>query len=1343
LLIRFRFKLLLGLGLLAGATAFALFSKQPPLPQSRAVSILPTVRVKTTSHLAAPRQNTGFLRITPSNDGQSFAPILDLKERDPHSRFQNPAKPVCPIFPKQFTEPVRVRCGIADVSCRPIGASPESVGTIADNGDLVYSNAFTGCDVSYRCMPLKTEEFITVKDASALTRWTWELDTHGLTPRLTAASTIELLDASGVPRLRINAPDGKDAEGKLLSAGKELKLELYGNRVALSTDLRGCELPVVIDPSWSSTGSIAIGRENHTATLISNGNVLIAGGWQGSSHVAACELYDFSTGVWTSGGTLATARQDHTMTLLPNGKVLVAGGRTGFTATSSTVSCELYDPATNSWGSAASLATARCTHTAVLLGNGKVLVSGGSNGSALASCELYDPANDSWSPAGTLNFARFLHASLLTSNGNVVAIAGGNGGSPVSSCEIYDPGSDSWIPLGSLIQGRYYHRASLLNDGTVLVTGGDNGSYLASCEIYDPSNGTTFTTASLSTARRLHRATVLGDGEVLVTGGSNGTPLASCEIYDPHTKTWRGMPSLAQIRYYHTVMFYNNVVLVAGGYSGSFYISSSEILTLAPTAVSSTVQTHFGVAKSITLSSDSIAASYSMSTLPAHGSLSGTPPNLIYSPMPSFVGTDHFSYTATDSLGTGPAATVTINVTDTAPVVTNLSLPVHTGFALPVVLPATDGDSDMLTFSIVTPPAHGTLSGTLPNVTYTSGAYAGPDSFTFNANDGALDSNVALVSINVTDTAPVANAQNVNTHFNTGVVINIVATDADADPLTYTRTAPTHGTLTGVAPSFQYTPDAGYAGADSFTINANDGTLDSNVALVSINVTDTAPVANAQIVSTHLNMGVVINIVATDADADALTYTRTAPTHGTLTGVAPNFQYTPDAGYAGADSFTFNANDGLLDSNLAIININITDTDPISTPQNLSIHSGVAKAIILAATDADNDPLTYSIVAQPAHGTLTGTPPNVTYISAAFAGPDRFSFKTNDSMADSNVAVVSITVTDEPPQVSLLASPTILIEGQSAHFDSGATDPDGDPLTFSWDFGDSGTSTGANPTHFYATAGVYTATVTVTDISGATVTQSITINVFHDSDRPTARFTSSALNGFVGQPLGFDATFSTDPLNNIVSYDWDFGDGSPHGSGQAISRTYTAEGTYTVTLTITDARGLTDTTALTMVVLPAAQAGLLNPNIKYSVNWNRSATNADALNLNATVNVGNIPVSSTSPLSLNIVGQTFTGTSATKLVLPRAVKSGPEVKWKVKAVTKKGTPKGTYALTCSIKHASLGLAFALAGATGTKTGAAKIPVRLGVGGSSFASGIQSSFKFGSNGKASGGGEASK
>src|SRR5262249_50283735 len=123
-----------------------------------------------------------------------------------------------------------------------------------------------------------------------------------------------------------------------------------------------------------NTGSLVTARFAHAATLLPNGQVLVAGGLDGSGAVlASAELYDPSTGTWTATGSLATGRFLHTATLLPNGKVLVAGGQ----APSSTASATLYDPASGTWTATGSLSVARAGHTATLLSNGKVLVAGG------------------------------------------------------------------------------------------------------------------------------------------------------------------------------------------------------------------------------------------------------------------------------------------------------------------------------------------------------------------------------------------------------------------------------------------------------------------------------------------------------------------------------------------------------------------------------------------------------------------------------------------------------------------------------------------------------------------------------------------------------------------------------------------------------------------------------------------------------------------------------------------------------------------------------------------------------------------------------------------------------
>jgi WD40 repeat protein len=288
--------------------------------------------------------------------------------------------------------------------------------------------------------------------------------------------------------------------------------------------------------TWTATGSLATARQEHSATLLPNGQVLVAGGFDGSGTVlASAELYDPASGTWTATGSLATARHRHAATLLPNGQVLVAGGVDNF---NSLANAELYDPASGTWTATGSLNTARLSHTATLLPDGKVLVVGGDRSaqvfSALASAELYDPASGTWTATGSLITARASHAATLLPNGQVL-VAGGVGQPPelLASAELYDPASGTWTATGSLATAREEHSATLLPNGKVLVAGGIGTiNFPAIAELYDPASGTWTATGSLITARYAHTATLLPNGNVLVAAGNGGSgSLASAELY--------------------------------------------------------------------------------------------------------------------------------------------------------------------------------------------------------------------------------------------------------------------------------------------------------------------------------------------------------------------------------------------------------------------------------------------------------------------------------------------------------------------------------------------------------------------------------------------------------------------------------------------------------------------------------------------------------------------------------------------------------------------------------------------------------------------------------------------
>jgi hypothetical protein len=230
--------------------------------------------------------------------------------------------------------------------------------------------------------------------------------------------------------------------------------------------------------AWIVAGSLSTPRASHTATLLSSGKVLVAGGNNGSP-VATAELYDSATNAWSSAGTLGIARYQHSATLLPSGKVLVAGG---YSPPQSTA--ELYDPVANSWSPTGSLSLPRYMHTATLLASGQVLVVDGLPGSALYSAERYNPATGTWTTVGSPEISRYAQTAVLLPDGEVLIVSGFNN----ATVERYDPVSNVWSYTGNLLTARSMHTATLLPSGRVLVVGGNEygSGTLASAELFDP-----------------------------------------------------------------------------------------------------------------------------------------------------------------------------------------------------------------------------------------------------------------------------------------------------------------------------------------------------------------------------------------------------------------------------------------------------------------------------------------------------------------------------------------------------------------------------------------------------------------------------------------------------------------------------------------------------------------------------------------------------------------------------------------------------------------------------------------------------------------------------------------
>lgn len=309
----------------------------------------------------------------------------------------------------------------------------------------------------------------------------------------------------------------------------------------------------VYDPQtgvFAVTGKMTDSRTRAAATLLPNGKVLLTGGeGVGSDQppgLYSAELYDPTVGRFSAAGFMSVVRLAHTATLLENGKVLIAGGGDdagwGFPVFgTATATAELYDPATNSFTPTGPMRTPRFAHTATLLSDGRVLIAGGFssavvNGPAvpLSSTEIYDPATGVFTPASNMWSARGGHAATLLPSGAVLITGGlvtvGTGwpdlhelgsSSVLSSAELRDPRTGEFMSAGDMTAEREEHTATLLPSGEVLIAGGATGSNgtLNTIEVYDPATGVFAVAGTMTTPRSGHSATLLPDGTVLIAGG--------------------------------------------------------------------------------------------------------------------------------------------------------------------------------------------------------------------------------------------------------------------------------------------------------------------------------------------------------------------------------------------------------------------------------------------------------------------------------------------------------------------------------------------------------------------------------------------------------------------------------------------------------------------------------------------------------------------------------------------------------------------------------------------------------------------------------------------------------
>lgn len=344
--------------------------------------------------------------------------------------------------------------------------------------------------------------------------------------------------------------------------------------VSVSWERDAVTYPAVLDPVWSTTGQMAQARAEHQMVRLSNGRVLITGGR--STHSSSptslftSELFDFRTRTWSMASSLSTGRHAHSATVLSNGTVLVAGGVAGSTTLSS---AQVYSPSNGIWTTVGSLATARAGHKAVRLNDGRVLVVGGSSNSGVgvSAAELYSASSSGWSTAGTGPGCSSHTATMLT-NGNVLVICGETNGASMLTASIYSPqsgGAGSWSTPTTGLTSRYSRVVLRLQDGRVLVGGGRSGTLFYSTSRIASASGMTWDVGtSLPFALSDPMIAALDDGRHLVVGGRVGASSTSAlsRLMNGDGSSWSSAPSMPASRVHAAMIpLPNSRAMLTGG----------------------------------------------------------------------------------------------------------------------------------------------------------------------------------------------------------------------------------------------------------------------------------------------------------------------------------------------------------------------------------------------------------------------------------------------------------------------------------------------------------------------------------------------------------------------------------------------------------------------------------------------------------------------------------------------------------------------------------------------------------------------------------------------------------
>ncbi|MDW5595427.1 kelch repeat-containing protein [Conexibacter stalactiti] len=380
--------------------------------------------------------------------------------------------------------------------------------------------------------------------------------------------------AAGAPAL---AASGWEPTGSMAVRNRAHAVALLpdGDPLAISGFDGGFDVPSAerydtATGTWTMAAPVLVPRHYASATRLTDGRILVTGGDTATGITTSSEVYDSVANTWTATGALNTPRNGHSAVLLGDGRVLVIGGSDDARLASATG--EVYDPATGFWTTTANrMSDGRENLNAALLADGRVLTTGGFNASPSttfhASADVYDPATNSWSPAASMATARGQAATASLPDGRMLVAGGVNRDGFVSGIELYDPAAGSWSSGGRLPYGGNIAYAATLDDGRVLVTNDASRT----TPLIDPASGAISSAYAMRDLRALPSLTTLRDGRVLAAGGSS---LSSAELFTPPTERSSTVPEIGSVRVGETV---ERDVTVANAGGNRMWIDGSAI----------------------------------------------------------------------------------------------------------------------------------------------------------------------------------------------------------------------------------------------------------------------------------------------------------------------------------------------------------------------------------------------------------------------------------------------------------------------------------------------------------------------------------------------------------------------------------------------------------------------------------------------------------------------------------------------------------------------------------------------------------------------------------------------